>query len=536
MLRLCAKLLLDYRDVPRACRSGVVCAVLVAVFGMAVRGSADDSKAAQGLVRSDLETTPLILTQMPVRSAGMPGQSHTDLPLPQGSRIVRYDPAMPEQGPINLTPTFSAAGRPQLSFDAERILFVGRRNDTEPLDVWQMDLDGSNSKRITTGADCTSVIHLSTLYTLDADQPAYHLVYCGRSKDEATQSLYIARMDGTGVQRITYNPGGVSDPVLLSDGRLLYSSRTHLTLGGSSFPASTLFTINTDGTGVAAFAAAADQPAIQHQPCETADGWVVFVESSGAPHDGGTLIAVRLTRSLRTRRIMASDRGGSYCSPSSLDAGRLLVSYRPGGNADYGLHVLDIQRGIRVAEIYDTPEWHEVDGFVVRPRPVPPGRSSVVDERAKTGLVYCLDTYLSGIENSRSAGQGDIQRLRILAAPTGGLPQPAGPAQPASLSTAPPFPEEILGTIPVESDGSFLVSVPARTPLRLETLDAGGQVLQSMRSYFWVMPKESRGCIGCHEDRELTPPNRHVLALRKPPCPIEPAGPARSEPAEPHQE
>ncbi len=31
------------------------------------------------------------------------------------------------------------------------------------------------------------------------------------------------------------------------------------------------------------------------------------------------------------------------------------------------------------------------------------------------------------------------------------------------------------------------------------------------------MPKESRGCIGCHEDRELTPPNRHVLALRKPP-------------------
>jgi len=36
-----------------------------------------------------------------------------------------------------------------------------------------------------------------------------------------------------------------------------------------------------------------------------------------------------------------------------------------------------------------------------------------------------------------------------------------------------------------------------------------------MRSWFWVMPMERRGCIGCHEDRELTPPNRHVFALRK---------------------
>jgi hypothetical protein len=31
------------------------------------------------------------------------------------------------------------------------------------------------------------------------------------------------------------------------------------------------------------------------------------------------------------------------------------------------------------------------------------------------------------------------------------------------------------------------------------------------------MPTERRGCIGCHEDRELAPPNRHVIALRKMP-------------------
>ena len=84
--------------------------------------------------------------------------------------------------------------------------------------------------------------------------------------------------------------------------------------------------------------------------------------------------------------------------------------------------------------------------------------------------------------------------------------------------------ERLLGEVPVESDGSFFFDAPARTPLRLETLDEQGAVLQSMKSWFWVMPKEARGCIGCHEDRELTPPNLHVLALRKMPRKLKGAG------------
>jgi len=54
-------------------------------------------------------------------------------------------------------------------------------------------------------------------------------------------------------------------------------------------------------------------------------------------------------------------------------------------------------------------------------------------------------------------------------------------------------------------------------PLRLETFDAEGNPIRAMRSWMWVMPNEKRGCIGCHEDRDLAPQNRHVLALRRPP-------------------
>ena len=51
----------------------------------------------------------------------------------------------------------------------------------------------------------------------------------------------------------------------------------------------------------------------------------------------------------------------------------------------------------------------------------------------------------------------------------------------------------------------------------MRAIDGRGDVSFSMENWIWVMPRESRGCIGCHEDRELTPPNRHVFALRKPP-------------------
>ena len=77
-----------------------------------------------------------------------------------------------------------------------------------------------------------------------------------------------------------------------------------------------------------------------------------------------------------------------------------------------------------------------------------------------------------------------------------------------------------MGTVPVEKDGSFYLKIPARTAVRLETLDATGALLQRMHRWFWVMPLETRGCIGCHEDPELAPANRHVLALRRQPIPI----------------
>jgi hypothetical protein len=70
-----------------------------------------------------------------------------------------------------------------------------------------------------------------------------------------------------------------------------------------------------------------------------------------------------------------------------------------------------------------------------------------------------------------------------------------------------------MGTAPVEDDGSFFVRVPADTPLRMQLLNGEGKTLRTMRRWIWVRRGTSRGCIGCHENKELAPENRVPAAI-----------------------
>jgi hypothetical protein len=71
----------------------------------------------------------------------------------------------------------------------------------------------------------------------------------------------------------------------------------------------------------------------------------------------------------------------------------------------------------------------------------------------------------------------------------------------------------VLGEIDVSKDGSFNIEVPANTSIELQTLDADGMALRTC-SWIWAKNHEPRGCIGCHEDGELTPDNIFVDAVQ----------------------
>jgi hypothetical protein len=61
--------------------------------------------------------------------------------------------------------------------------------------------------------------------------------------------------------------------------------------------------------------------------------------------------------------------------------------------------------------------------------------------------------------------------------------------------------KRILGTVPVEEDGSAYFEVPGNTYVFFQALDAAGMMVQSMRSGAYVQPGETYGCVGCHENR-----------------------------------
>ena len=83
----------------------------------------------------------------------------------------------------------------------------------------------------------------------------------------------------------------------------------------------------------------------------------------------------------------------------------------------------------------------------------------------------------------------------------------------------------ILGTVPVEEDGSAHFTIPARLPVYFQAIDEEGRAVQSMRSIVYVQPGENRGCVGCHEQTStaLTNENKQNLASLREPSELVPA-------------
>lgn len=492
------------------------CGLVVLVAGLLLGGAATCSADATPL------EVPIVFTQLPARPEleQQPGRCDGTLRslYGEGGRIVRLDP----DGTLkNLTADFASACGADVSFDGERILFAAQQHAGDTWNIWEMQADGSDGsapRQITHDAgNCRSPAYQATLYTIVSTEPWFQIMFTSDAAGRLNEarygvetSLYSCKLDGSALRRLTVNLSDDFDPYLMQDGRVLVASWQRRNLDRGTDGRVALFGVNTDGADYALYCG--DQGRrIKHMPCETSGRLVVFVEADHVGWDGaGQLAAVTLRRPLYSYRPITSDQNVLYHSPAPLADGALLVSRRPAdGSATHGLVRLDPDSG-QGALVYDDPAWHDVHARVLTARPQPDGRSSVVNEKFPTGRLYCLNAYLlDALEDTLPPGT--IKRLRVIegvpAAPDAACTDPAG---------APPMVQtRLLGEVPVESDGSFNIELPADVPVQLQTLDAQGMALASC-GWIWVKHREPRGCIGCHEDPELTPENRFVQAVRRP--------------------
>jgi cytochrome c553 len=82
----------------------------------------------------------------------------------------------------------------------------------------------------------------------------------------------------------------------------------------------------------------------------------------------------------------------------------------------------------------------------------------------------------------------------------------------------------VLGTVPVEADGSAHFTVPAHRSIFFQALDDQGLAVQSMRSSTYLHEGEVLSCVGCHEPGHRAPVNPMTtpLAMQRPPSTLLP--------------
>ena len=151
------------------------------------------------------------------------------------------------------------------------------------------------------------------------------------------------------------------------------------------------------------------------------------------------------------------------------------------------------------------------DPIPVRARQRPPViSSSLAWEGPKEGRFLLSDVY-RGLDKAR---RGEIKALRIVAVPPKTHPDHEFPKM--GITRDDPG-KCVLGTVPVEEDGSAYFRAPSGVIVFFQALDAQGVAVQTMRSATHVQPGQTLSCIGCHEHRQQAPPPRLALAaLREP--------------------
>ena len=438
---------------------------------------------------------------------------------PEGSRIVVLSP----DGAISvLTPEFASACDPCVSYNGKRILFAGKHTQQEHWNIWEMDIDGKNKKQITKDlGDCAEPEYMArgAITPPEFTDKVRWIVFTSNAAgtydehgEELATSLYAATLEpieerGVVTWRATFNLSSDFSPTMLRDGRVLFSSWQH---HGSRYYPNGMFALmamNWAGTGLNLFYGNHQGATVKTTACEMPDRTVVFVESDGSTVDGsGQLARVSFKRPLHSHETLNKG-AGRYRTPHAFPNGELVVSYASKTDS-FGIYVFDYETGIPERKIYDDPEWNDVDAIAIAPRPEPQGRITIVVDSRSTGHLQCLNVYDSDRPEAAEIKSGDVKRVRFVE----GVPL----SQQAIPIGAMPFGRmRILGEAPVESDGSFYVEVAADTPFFIQTLDENGMALQTMRGWMWVRRGSRRGCIGCHENKELAPENQVTEALIK---------------------
>jgi hypothetical protein len=403
------------------------------------------------------------------------------------SQIIAINPEKPGKSTVELSKGFFSARAPEISFDGKSMIFAGRKNQGDPWQIWEMNFENSDVKQVTSSKEnCTDPACL----------PGGMVVFSQSAENDSLKgghSLYSCSLDGSGLRRLTYNPHTYFANDVLKDGRIL-------TISKQVFPdqkKQNLFVLRPDGTKADLFYGPGETGIILSRPWETENGKIIFIEADISKPEKGEIISISYNRPLHSKTNLTSGTDGDFSSVSPGISGKFLVSYRKSPQGRYSLCEFDPETRTIARTIYENPDYNILEAMVVRPHERPKKLPSEVDIQVKTGLLMCQDINVIDPEvRARMSQMIKGKSIEVI-----GI-------------------DSLLGVADVEDDGSFYLKVKANTPFRIRTLDINGKVINGPCDWIWLRPNERRGCVGCHEDHEMTPENRIPMAVKKSPVKV----------------
>jgi len=172
--------------------------------------------------------------------------------------------------------------------------------------------------------------------------------------------------------------------------------------------------------------------------------------------------------------------------------------------------------------LYKDPKYSLFEPMPLLRRMTPPVLANRTTDDP-SAVIFCTDIYDG--PGLRGIPRGKVKELRIFTYHYGYIR--SGGHESCGLESGWDI-KRILGTVPVEKDGSFCFQAPANTPLSIQPLDEHGAALALMRSWMVGMPGEAVSCNGCHENQNASTLNKVTAAGRRSPRQIAPwYGPAR---------
>ncbi len=437
-----------------------------------------------------------------------------------------------------------------LHFDADRLLF----SSTNPQGQWNVfevrlsELVAKNKQKEKTQAvsefgdmkpllpfineannyDACWLADDSVLFTSSA---CYISVPCVNGSTRVTNT-FRRYNDGT-IRRLTFDQEHNWCPTMLADGRILYLRWEYTDV--PHVHARLLFQMNPDGTGQTSFYGSNSYwpnsmfytKQIPNEPSR----FVTIVSGHHGVRRMGelTLFDIKKGRSGSkgaVQRICAQEREviskkdpkyedtlivdnqvdqswPKFLHPYPLSSDYYLVSAQLVQHGLWGIYLVDTEDNMIL--LSQEKGFVHFEPIAIRKTQRPPVLTERVDVSQKNATVFIADLY-SG-EGLKNVPRGTIKNLRLFTYnylfPSIGGPQgTVGMEGPWDI-------KRVMGTVPVQSNGSVMFQIPANTPIAIQPLDENGCEVQLMRSWFTAMPGEVLSCIGCHEDKNSVSPSSY---------------------------